>query len=125
MGGEIIAVVVGLATFAGRCAGKCIRVWSDNTGAEGSLRKRGAKSSDHNLLVHAVRLLAAQANVRVWIERVGTKDNIADDPSRQDYELLERAGATYCSPTLPDEPWEPPAWITKSMESMQQWGRAA
>ena len=117
MGSEIVAAVVGIATFARLCSGRCLRVWSDNTGAEGSLRKKGAERTDHNLLVHAAWLLAAQANVGLWIERVGTKDNVADDPSRQDFRLLQSAGAKYVRPELPEELWELEAWIRTSMNS--------
>ena len=108
---ELIAIVVGLATFMERCRGRCIRVWTDNAGGEGALRKKAAKQSDHNALVHAVWLMAARNNVGLWIERVGTKDNIADDPSRGEYKLLELMGAKYSPPTVPDELWEPHTWM--------------
>ena len=84
---ELIAIVVGLATVMARCRGRYIRIWTDNARGEGALRKKAAKQSDHNALVHAVWLMAARNNVGLWIERVGTKDNIADDPSREEYNI--------------------------------------
>lgn len=35
----------------------------------------------------------AQLHARVWVERVPTEDNIADLPSREEYELLKSLGA--------------------------------
>ena len=60
MAQELLAIVVGLCTFIGNLAGRTVRVWTDNAGGEGALRTGAAKSCDHNLLVHAVWLLAAK-----------------------------------------------------------------
>ena len=40
------------------------------------------KQFDQNCLIHAMWKQLAVLNVSVWVERVPTKDNIADDPSR-------------------------------------------
>eukprot|EP00969_Alexandrium_andersonii_P115670 5114688-Alexandrium_andersonii.AAC.1 len=76
-----------------RLAGKWCIVYTDNKGGEGCLRKGDAKRPDHDLLAHAVWLLAAKYDVGVWVERVGTDDNLSDLPSRQRYEALEAMGA--------------------------------
>jgi len=60
MGQELLAIAVGLCTFLPQLEGCCVRVWTDNAGGEGALRKGATKASDHNLIVHAVWLLAAR-----------------------------------------------------------------
>ena len=44
-------------------------------------------------MIHCLWLFAAKLNCRMQIERVPTKENIADDPSREDYKLLEELQA--------------------------------
>ena len=63
-------------------------IWSDNTGAEASTRKGSAKEFDHLSLVHGIWLRAAELNLELFVKRVPTKDNIADDPSRERYDLI-------------------------------------
>ena len=41
-----------------------------------------SKSFDHNCLVHAMWKRFAEVQICVWVERVPTAVNIADDPSR-------------------------------------------
>ena len=110
MGQELVVIIVGLATYVHQLKGKCVRVWTDSAGGEGGLRKGGARSSDHNLLIHAVWLLAARNQFGVYIRRVGTHDNIADDPSREAYELFNLLDVPYKNPRLPSELWHPQDW---------------
>ena len=90
--------------------GKYVRVWTDNAGGEGALKKGAAKASDHNFLVHATWLLAAKNNVGLWINRVPTDDNIADEPSRCEYRLIEALGAKWHAPVLAQHFWRPNTW---------------
>ena len=46
----------------------------------------------------------------VWIDRVPTKENIADLPSRTEYRLLHDMGAQFVEPVLDDMFWKPEAW---------------
>jgi hypothetical protein len=110
MGQELLAIVVGLSTFAAELRGCAVRVWTDNAGGEGALRKGGSKASDHNLLIHATWLLAARGGFGMYIYRVPTKDNIADSPSREEYTLLEAMGADWRRPWLPNAFWQPASW---------------
>ena len=72
MGLEVLAVALGLSTFGQRLKGRTIRTWIDNAGGEGALRNGSTRADDHNLLVHAIWLLAARMNSALWVERVGT-----------------------------------------------------
>ena len=49
-------------------------------------------------------------NAHLWIDRVPTKDNIADLLSRMDYQLLLDMGAQFVEPLLDDMFWKPEAW---------------
>ena len=59
-------------------------------GGERALASGAATSVDHNRLVHAVWMRALQLGLSLWSYRVPTKDNIADLPSREEYELLRQ-----------------------------------
>lgn len=67
--------------------GRKIIIWSDNTAAEAATREGTARAFDHLSLVHAIWLRAAELGVSLYVKRVPTKDNIADDPSRERWEL--------------------------------------
>ena len=95
-----------------------------------------SKSFDHNSLVHAMWRKFAELQICVWVERVPTAVNIADDPSRhyiciniscvlacyknfmrEEYGLLESLGATKITPQLDDvftypETWEHISWAS-------------
>ena len=110
MGLEILAVLVALCTWRDSLAGKCVRIWEDNAGAEGSLAKGASHSEDHNLLVHAIWYMAAKYGFGLWIERVASDDNISDCPSRERYETLIELGAYWVAPVTPPELWSPKCW---------------
>eukprot|EP00973_Karenia_brevis_P044466 6158648-Karenia_brevis.AAC.1 len=57
---------------------------------------------DHAQLVHSQWLHIAELQIEVWIQRVGTHDNVADLPSRNDLSVLRAIGATSVEPCLKD-----------------------
>ena len=79
---EILSIALGISTFAKEIAGRNLIIWSDNTGAESATRKGSTKQFDQNCLIHTMWKQLAVLNVNVWVERVPTRDNIADLPSR-------------------------------------------
>ena len=109
----------GLCTFAKYIHGRHLVVWSDNTGAESAARKGAqlalhvrllfarlrwpgcAKSFDHNDLAHALWGKAAELQLRLWVERVPTEVNIADDPSRRSLCMI--LGLRHCVMLLQGE----------------------
>ena len=109
---ELIAITVGIATFADHLRGRAVRLWCDNAGGEHGLRKGGAKCEDHNLIIHSVWLAAARLGMALWIERVESALNVADLPSRGSYHELLAAGAKWRAPVIPaqlvcfDKLWE-------------------
>lgn len=48
---------------------------------------------DQNCIVHSIWKKLVLLGANAWIDRVPTKDNISDDPSREGYELHELLGA--------------------------------
>ena len=51
---EILAIAIGLSTFAPELQGRKVVVWSDNTGAEAASRKGSAKAWDQCRLIHEI-----------------------------------------------------------------------
>ena len=107
MGLELLAIALGLSTFETLLQGRRVRIWSDNVGGEAAMRKGSAKEFDHNCIVHCIWLRAAAHKMALLIERVASKLNIADLPSREDYRVLEEMGAVWRRPFLDEPFWRP------------------
>ena len=90
---ELCAIALGLSTFGPLCAGLKLHVWSDNCGSEHATRRGSAKAWDHNRIVHALWVKAATLRCHMIVDRVPTKENIADLPSREEYALLRAMNA--------------------------------
>ena len=95
---ELLAILVSLRTWGHVMSGTTVRVWTDNVGAQCTLEANYARRHDHNLIVFAIMLVAAQFGFRLWFERVGTDDNIADEPSRGKLDTLRALGAVWVPP---------------------------
>ena len=97
---EALAIALGLCTFAPELHKRKVVVWSDNKAAEGAARKGSAKCWDHCEIVHEVWAQAWHNKCFLWIKRVGSKFNIADSPSREEYQILRDIGATWRRPVI-------------------------
>jgi hypothetical protein len=95
MGLELLGIAVGLSTFASLVKGKSLRVYCDNVGGERALAAGASRSDDHNRMIHATWMLAMQLDVSLWVDRVPTKENIADLPSRESYQLMKQVCEMY------------------------------
>ena len=100
MAWELLPIALGVSTFSQTLKGRRVRVWCDNVGGENALRAGVAEATDHNLIVHALWLHAARVGYGFWVERVPSKDNIADLPSREAYGVLEGLGAVWAEPVI-------------------------
>jgi hypothetical protein len=89
------------------------------SGGECALRSGAAKARDHNLMVHAVWLMAARGGYGLWVERVPTKENLADLPSREEYALLQQMGSVKATPQLDKAFWQPDKWETVALHTGQ------
>ncbi len=97
---EMLAIAVGLSSFADLLHGRKVLLYSDNKGAEGATRKGSAKSWDHCSLIHQIWTLALVNHTHLWVGRVPSKANISDLPSREEYRLLQEMGALWREPVL-------------------------
>jgi hypothetical protein len=107
---ELLAVAVGVCTFADRIANKKVRILSGNTGSESTLRKGSSREFDYACISHGVWCALAKLSCEAWIDRVPTKENWADLPSRESRELLFGMGGAQCHGVLWPEFYEPAAW---------------
>lgn len=72
------------------------------TGAEHATAKGSSRAWDHNQLVHAIWLQALLQRFHLWVIRVPTEDNVADLPSRSEYQLLYDMDGEWRDPTIAD-----------------------
>ena len=79
---ELLVVLVALVAFPRLTSGKAIRLWVDNTGAQWALIKGYSTNRWLAWLAVAIWLLLADRGSTIWVERVHSKDNLADWPSR-------------------------------------------
>ena len=99
---EILAIAIGLSTFAAEITGERLFIFSDNVGAEGACREGKAKQWDHAKLVHGIWTQLLSYRVQPWFLRVPTAENISDCPSREKYNLMKRLGGIWRKPSLAD-----------------------
>ena len=100
MGLELLSFALALPTFEKLCRGRRVVLYGDNRGAECCFRSGTAKHKDHSQIVHAMWTHAAVCHMHLRIERVGTRDNWADLPSRSAYDTLKYVGAVECQPVF-------------------------
>ena len=58
-------------------------------------------------MIHSMWMVAMKLGLGLWVERVGTKDNIADLPPRESYDLSEKLGASWVPPKLSEAFYHP------------------
>ena len=95
-----MAILLALASFDNLIRGRKVVLYTDK-GAEGTTKKGSAKAIDHNALIHAIWVLALELKTHLWIERVPSKLNLADSPSRYEFEVMEDIGGKWVHPRLP------------------------
>ena len=84
----------------------------------GVLKKGAAKSGDHNNMGHAFWWQATMKRMDIRVERVGSKENIADDPSRGEFCSLTLMNGEYKQPSIPDASWNSVSWQPRRCEFM-------
>jgi hypothetical protein len=84
--------------------------WIDNTSALMALIKGYSGMSDSARLVHALYLVKYHLKCRVWFEHVVSEANVADLPSRGEFEYLvgELKSETVECVIPPFEAWDEP-----------------
>ena len=81
---EVLAVARALATCGCLVAGGRVSLYVDNDASAAAIAKgcTHASAPEVNALVRCIWSMASSFDVALWIERVGTKSNPADAPSR-------------------------------------------
>ena len=99
---EALAAASVLETLPARLTrGRSAIMWIDNLSAKYGLQKGYSKVPDSGRIINAFRLKQASLGMTIWFEYVPSKQNIADLPSRRDFELLRTLGSTWIPPVLP------------------------
>ena len=107
---EMLAVLLGTATFKDMLKKENVKVWIDNKSGEGAFEKGNARSYARNLMAHAFWLGAARNQMNIQMMRVASKQNIADEPSRSELGSMIVLGAEWVDPIIPDVVWESTKW---------------
>ena len=93
--------------------------WIDNTSALAALVKGYAAAEDSAKIVHAFHSFSVGLKSTVWFEYVASKANIADMPSRGDFEELDRLGSIEHACVMPSvDAWHKPAdaWMARAQQ---------
>ena len=99
-------------------------MWSDNTGAEVATQKGATKNFDQGCIVHALWRRFLELHMSVWVMRVPTDDNLADEPSREYYDTLWRLKARQVVPLLDASFKAPQTWQSLSFACVRGLKRA-
>ena len=105
---ELAAVILAFTTFQGWLTQAAWTAWVDNQGVVGALLKGGARASDVNAVIGQLWLNIAKLGIALQIGRVASKANIADEPTRGCKDWIEKSGATFHEPLIPEwllDPW--------------------
>ncbi len=97
---ELLAALFGLRLLPEVVTTRQIIVFIDNDSAASNLVRGYSKISDSSLIVGEFWLAAASLNADVYCDRVSSKSNLADAPSRLDDTLLRKMGATWTEPVI-------------------------
>ena len=97
---ETIAPVVAALSRPDQFRDREVICFIDNTGALFGLGKGDCRDVDCARMINVFHTLCAACNVSVWFEHVPSGANLADLPSRDDFELLHEMGSTSFSSEL-------------------------
>ena len=122
---RVCYVMAGLSSFEQLLKGQNIVVHSDNTTAEHSVRKGRARTFDHTAVVHSIWTKVWKLGAGMTVLRVGSKQNLSDDPSRERYGLLDKIGATKIPPVLDECFLDAQAWDSLAITAHREWLREA
>ena len=93
VGYELMAAMLGIYMVDGLFPGKAfVRHFVDNQPALNSIIRGSSKQDDLNSLVGSVWYGCASKLQSYWGQYVRSKTNIADGPSRQEFQLMKQLG---------------------------------
>ena len=95
-----MAVLFAMIAFLPFLAERTVRIWVDNAAAECILRRGSAKSGDHNWIAHEIWTLCFEHRIGLWVERVSSEGNVADEPSRRKFDVVGELGQEVAIPLV-------------------------
>ena len=98
---EMIATVVALETFAHLIQGKKVIFLVDSESVLGALVKGYSSREDLCGLTEIFWFQVSDLEVLMYLDRISTDANIADDPSRDDMSVAEALKWVIAKPVLP------------------------
>ena len=105
---ELMAIPLMAATFEDYIKDSLLSLAIDNSGVVGNMVKGSGSAADHNLAIARIWLNFAAAGVAPWFLKVETKCNVADGPTRDNFEEVLRLSARFVEPRWPD--WIADIW---------------
>ena len=99
---ELVAAVVAYLTFPDILAGTLCHHFIDNEGAYYSLMSGYSGKADCALVIHEYHLQILRLKCYPWLGFVYSGDNISDLPSRNEFGLVQRLGATFRTAVMPN-----------------------
>eukprot|EP00435_Cladocopium_sp_Y103_P073420 s164_g43.t1 len=95
---ELLAAPFAFSTWQDRIRNRSILLFIDNDAAGASLVRGYSPKQDSGEIVGQFWLLAAELKTHVYIDRVESKSNIADGPSRNQFDEVLSLGGSWTSP---------------------------
>jgi hypothetical protein len=90
---EVLAAVAAYTSRPAQLSGRDVIHYIDNTGAMNGLTKGYSRDDDSARLIHVCHAMMGAIGANVWFEYVASGANIADLPSRGEFELLNEYGS--------------------------------
>ena len=97
---ELLAAPFALATWQSRLRSRSVLLFIDNDSAAANLVKGYSPNTDSAPIVGEFWLRAASQTLHIYLDRVESKSNISDGPSRFSYEELTSMGGIWTNPNF-------------------------
>eukprot|EP00435_Cladocopium_sp_Y103_P071893 s30_g38.t1 len=90
---ELLACPLAICTWKHRLRSRQVLLFCDNDSAASNLVKGYSSKTDSSKIVGLFWLLCSDASTEVYLDRVESKSNLADGPSRLEFSLLQQLSA--------------------------------
>ena len=97
---EVLACPIALSTWKRRLFQRQVIMWIDNDSAAANLIRGYSPKGDSSNLVGHFWLLASDCQAEIYIDRVESKSNLSDGPSRLDFTFVQQLSASSTPPVF-------------------------
>ena len=114
---ELLAAPLALATWRQRLERRDILLFIDNEGACANLVKGFSSQADSSAIVGQFWLMACSLELNIYVDRVESKSNPSDGPSRLDCSFLTSIGSRWTNPQadpLENPQIDPAQWFERN-----------